>query len=89
LSLWHFHGELADTATAWHPVGVAASLLPSQERRAHLDALKQLTEAEGRDSSALIISYKASLYDAGISIAGQVPPALRRRAGTDRRRYSS
>jgi hypothetical protein len=27
--------------------------------RAHLDTLKQLTEAEGRDFSALTISYKA------------------------------
>jgi hypothetical protein len=28
--------------------------------------LKQLTEAEGRDFSALTISYKAPLYDTGI-----------------------
>ena len=34
--------------------------------RAHLDTLKQLTEAEGRDFSALTISYKAPLYDSGI-----------------------
>ena len=34
--------------------------------RAHLDTLKQLTEAEGRDFSALTISYKAPLYDTGI-----------------------
>ena len=34
--------------------------------RAHLDPLKQLTEAEGRDFSALTISYKAPLYDTGI-----------------------
>ena len=33
---------------------------------AHLDTLKQLTEAEGRDFSALTISYKAPLYDTGI-----------------------
>jgi probable F420-dependent oxidoreductase len=51
----------------WHPVGgVAASPLPSQEMRAHLDTLKQLTEAEGRDFSALAISYKAPLYDTDI-----------------------
>jgi hypothetical protein len=32
----------------WHPVGaVAASPLPQLEMRAHLDALKRLTEAEG------------------------------------------
>jgi hypothetical protein len=51
----------------WHPVGaVAASPLPPPEMRAHLDTLKQLTEAEGRDFSALTISYKAPLYDTGI-----------------------
>src|SRR5437868_11050868 len=48
----------------WHPVGaVAASPLPPQEMRAHLESLKQLTDAEGRDFSALTISYKAPLYD--------------------------
>ncbi len=31
----------------------------------HLDTLKFLTEAEGRDFSALTISYKAPLYDSG------------------------
>ncbi len=35
--------------------------------RAHLDTLKRLTEAERRDFSALTISYKAPLYDAGIA----------------------
>jgi len=35
---------------------------------AHLDTLKQLTEAEGRDFSALTISYKAPLYDTGIPL---------------------
>jgi hypothetical protein len=34
--------------------------------RIHLDTLKQLIEAAGRDFSALTISYKAPLYDAGI-----------------------
>jgi alkanesulfonate monooxygenase SsuD/methylene tetrahydromethanopterin reductase-like flavin-dependent oxidoreductase (luciferase family) len=34
--------------------------------RAHLDTLKRLTEAEGRDFAALTISYKAPLYDASI-----------------------
>src|ERR1700732_2336414 len=49
------------------PVGAApASPLPPQEMRAHLDTLKQLTEAEGRDFSALTTSYKAPLYDTGI-----------------------
>ena len=51
----------------WHPVGaVAASPLPPEEMRTHLATLKQLTEAEGRDISALTISYKAPLYDTGI-----------------------
>jgi len=54
-------------ADGWHPVGaVAASPLPSQEMRTHLDTLKRLTEAEGRNFSALTISYKAPLYDAAI-----------------------
>jgi hypothetical protein len=34
--------------------------------RPHLDRLKRLTKAEGRDFSALTISYKAPLYDTGI-----------------------
>ena len=50
-----------------HPVGaVAASPLPPLEMRAHLNALKRLTEAEGREFLALTISYKAPLYDTGI-----------------------
>jgi probable F420-dependent oxidoreductase len=51
----------------WHPVGaIAASPLPPQEMRTHLETLKRLTEAEGRDFSALTISYKAPLYDSEI-----------------------
>jgi hypothetical protein len=34
--------------------------------RAHLETLKRLPEAEGRDFLALTISYKAPLYDTGI-----------------------
>jgi hypothetical protein len=34
--------------------------------RAHLETLKQLTEAEERDFSRLTISYKAPLYDTDI-----------------------
>ncbi len=66
------HSQAALRRTArhgdgWHPVGaVAASPLPPQEMRAHLDTLKRLTEAEGRDFSAIEISYKAPLYDTGI-----------------------
>jgi alkanesulfonate monooxygenase SsuD/methylene tetrahydromethanopterin reductase-like flavin-dependent oxidoreductase (luciferase family) len=67
----HSRAALRRTARhgdGWHPVGaVAASPLPSQEMRTHLDTLKRLTEAEGRDFSALTISYKAALYDVGIS----------------------
>ena len=51
----------------WHPVGaIAASPLPPQEMRAHLQTLKQMTEAEGRDFSKLTISYKAPLYDTNV-----------------------
>jgi probable F420-dependent oxidoreductase len=66
----HSRAALRRTARhgdGWHPVGaVAASPLPPQEMRAHLDTLKRLTEIEGRDFAALTISYKAALYDTGI-----------------------
>ena len=66
----HSHAALRRTARfgdGWHPVGaVAASPLPPQEMRAHLDTLKRLTDAEGRDFSSIEISYKAPLYDTGI-----------------------
>lgn len=66
----HSRAALRRTARhgdGWHPVGaIAASPLPPQEMRAHLQTLKQMTEAEGRDFSALQISYKAPLYDTGI-----------------------
>ena len=67
----HSRAALRRTARhgdGWHPVGaVAASPLPPQEMRTHLDMLRRLTEAEGRDFSALTISYKAPLYDTGIA----------------------
>jgi probable F420-dependent oxidoreductase len=51
----------------WHPVGaVAASPLPPDEMVRHLDRLKQLCAAEGRDFGKLDISYKAPLYDTGV-----------------------
>ena len=51
--------------------------------RAHLATLKQMTEAEGRDFSALTISYKAPLYDAGIPDRdGNAPQLLRQRPTT-------
>jgi probable F420-dependent oxidoreductase len=71
--LWvggHSKAALRRTARhgdGWHPVGaIAASPLPPQEMRAHLETLKRMTEAEGRDFAALTISYKAPLYDTGI-----------------------
>ena len=67
----HSRAALRRTARhgdGWHPVGaIAASPLPPHELRAHLDTLKRLTAAEGRDFSALTISYKAPLYDTGIA----------------------
>src|SRR2546430_16214409 len=58
----------------WHPGGAgAASPLPPQEMRAHLDTLKRLTDAEGRDFSGPTISYKATLYDAVIRSPGGSP----------------
>ncbi|HLG49793.1 MAG TPA: LLM class F420-dependent oxidoreductase [Reyranella sp.] len=54
-------------ANGWHPVGaVAASPLPPDEMRKHLETLKRLSEAEGRDFAQLHISYKAPIYDAGV-----------------------
>ena len=66
----HSRAALRRTAKhgdGWHPVGaIAAVPLPPQEMRAHLDTLKRLTEAEGRNFSKIEISYKAPLYDTGI-----------------------
>jgi probable F420-dependent oxidoreductase len=66
----HSRAALRRTARhgdGWHPVGaIAASPLPPHEMRTHLATLKQMTEAEGRDFSALTISYKAPLYDKSI-----------------------
>jgi probable F420-dependent oxidoreductase len=51
----------------WHPVGaIAAVPLPPEEMVRKLEMLKRLTEAEGRDFSALTISYKAPLYDVAL-----------------------
>jgi len=67
----HSHAALRRTARygdGWHPVGaIAAVPLPPAEMCAHLDTLKRLTDAEGRDFSALTISYKAPLYDTALS----------------------
>ncbi len=52
----------------WHPVGsIAAVPLPPEEMGRKLAELKRLTEAAGRDFSALTISYKAPLYDTALA----------------------
>ncbi|MBM3650567.1 MAG: LLM class F420-dependent oxidoreductase [Alphaproteobacteria bacterium] len=67
----HSRAALRRTARhgdGWHPVGaIAASPLPPEEMRSLLDSLKQMTAAEGRDFAKLTISYKAPLYDTGLS----------------------
>ena len=52
----------------WHPVGAnpAVPLRPS-ELRASLDQLFRLTEAAGRNPSALTISFKAPVYDTSVT----------------------
>ncbi len=58
----------------WHPVGAvdAAPLLPD-DFKAKMDELFRMTEAEGRDPSALQISLKAPVYDknAGTTVSGE------------------
>jgi len=56
--------RVARHGDGWHPVGAnpAVPLRPA-ELRASLDQLARLTEAEGRDPSALTISFKAPVYD--------------------------
>src|SRR5262245_18687810 len=62
----------------WHPVGAnpAVALTPP-ELSGLLDELRRLTHAEGRDPSALTISFKAPIYDAerpvGASAADRRP----------------
>jgi probable F420-dependent oxidoreductase len=58
--------RVARLGDGWHPVGAnpAVPLSPA-ELQMRLDELSRLTEAEGRDPSALTISFKAPLYDAG------------------------
>jgi len=63
----------------WHPVGAnpAVPLRPA-ELRASLDQLFRMTEAEGRDPSALTISFKAPVYD----------PSVTTLTGSERRPFS-
>jgi probable F420-dependent oxidoreductase len=66
----------AKYGNGWHPVGaIAAVPLPPAEMVQKLATLKRLTEAQGRDFSALAISYKAPLYDTAIA----EPDGARRR----------
>ena len=71
--------RVARLGDGWHPVGAnpAVPLTPADLRR-DLEELYRLTEAEGRDPSALTISYKAPLYDVSRPVA----------AGADRRPFS-
>jgi probable F420-dependent oxidoreductase len=64
----------------WHPVGAnPAAPLRAGEMRAKLSQLRRLTEAEGRDPAALMISYKAPLYDESLTGSSLA-------AGSDERR---
>ncbi|MGQ4806795.1 hypothetical protein NKDENANG_00130 [Candidatus Entotheonellaceae bacterium PAL068K] len=72
--------RVARYGDGWHPVGAnpAVPLGPSDMQVA-LDELKRLTEAAGRDFSALTISYKAPLYDVTQSGAIETQVGLERR----------
>ncbi|HSE06140.1 MAG TPA: TIGR03619 family F420-dependent LLM class oxidoreductase [Methylomirabilota bacterium] len=57
--------RVARLGDGWHPVGANPAVpLRPPELRGLLGELYRLTEAEGRDPSALTISYKAPVYDA-------------------------
>ncbi|HUP34006.1 MAG TPA: LLM class F420-dependent oxidoreductase [Candidatus Limnocylindria bacterium] len=63
--------RVARLGDGWHPVGANPAVpLRPPELRALLDELRRLTEAEGRDSSQLTISYKAPIYDSGRGVEG-------------------
>ena len=63
--------RVARLGDGWHPVGANPAVpLRPPELRASLDDLRRLTEAEGRDFSALTISYKAPIYDSGQGVDG-------------------
>lgn len=73
----------AQHGDGWHPVGAnpAVPLRPA-EMETSLGELRQMTEAAGRDPSALTISYKAPLYD--VTQSGE----LEKQAGLERRPFS-
>jgi probable F420-dependent oxidoreductase len=60
--------RVARLGDGWHPVGAnpAVPLRPA-ELRASLEQLFRMTEAEGRDPSALTISFKAPVYDTSVT----------------------
>ncbi len=63
--------RVARLGDGWHPVGATPAVpLRPPEMRARLDELRRLTEAEGRDFSALTISFQAPLYDPGQAVDG-------------------
>lgn len=58
--------RVARFGDGWHPVGANPAVpLTPPELSALLDELRRLAEGEGRDPSALTISFKAPVYDAG------------------------
>ena len=75
--------RVAKHGDGWHPVGAnpAVPLRPAEMETA-LGELRQLTEAQGRDPSALTISYKAPLYD--VTQSGE----LEKQTGLERRPFS-
>jgi probable F420-dependent oxidoreductase len=63
--------RVARLGDGWHPVGANPAVpLRPPELRGLLEQLYRLTEAEGRDPSALTISYKAPVYDAPAADGG-------------------
>jgi probable F420-dependent oxidoreductase len=63
--------RVARYGDGWHPVGANAAVpLRPAELRAALHQLFQMTEAEGRDPSALTISFKAPVYDVSATTLG-------------------
>jgi probable F420-dependent oxidoreductase len=71
--------RVARYGDGWHPVGAnpAVPMRPA-ELRASLEELFRLTEAAGRDPSALTISFKAPVYDVSATTL----------AGAERRPFS-
>jgi probable F420-dependent oxidoreductase len=60
--------RVARYGDGWHPVGANAAVpLRPAELRASLEQLFRMTEAEGRDPSALTISFKAPVYDVSVT----------------------